>query len=80
MEIYSVGYEELCESDLEELRSCPFKWVVYDYESTSYDGIGDLVMLKHIPIIKTPIYLEFLNKETFNVITTSTPASPSLRS
>ena len=46
MLIYSVGQDELSDWDFKEIQAEAYKWIVYEYESGSYDGSGQAVAFK----------------------------------
>lgn len=46
MNIFNVGQEELSDYELKDLQSDNLLWVVYSYESGSYDGDGQAVGLR----------------------------------
>jgi hypothetical protein len=47
MKIYSVGKDELCDWDFNDIKQEKYKWVVYEYENYGYEGGGHAVAMDH---------------------------------
>lgn len=45
MQVYSVGVDDLNEYDWANIKQDDYQWIVYWYESGSYDGSGEMVAL-----------------------------------